>query len=192
MKIDNLFSNFGNQIKGPLIIRPEIFKDNRGFLYESWNQDLFKDKINDCINFSQDNHSFSKFGVIRGLHYQINPNPQAKLVRCIGGEIFDVVVDIRQSSETFGQWVSAILNNKNKNMLWIPIGFAHGFLSLKDNTEVLYKASGKWNKDYERSIRWNDKKININWPLEQFSVLEPLLSSKDANAPFLNEADIFV
>ena len=192
MKIDNLFSNYGNQIKGPLIIKPEIFKDNRGFFYESWNQDLFKDKINNCINFSQDNHSFSKFGVIRGLHYQINPKPQGKLVRCIGGEIFDVAVDVRQSSETFGEWVSAILNNQNKNMLWIPVGFAHGFLSLKDNTEVLYKASGKWNKDHERSIRWNDKKININWPLEQFSVLKPLLSSKDANAPFLNEADIFV
>tara|TARA_A100001011_G_C14281457_1_gene831797 strand:+ start:1010 stop:1588 length:579 start_codon:yes stop_codon:yes gene_type:complete len=192
MKIENLFSNYGHQIKGPLIIKPEIFKDNRGFFYESWNQDLFKDKINDCINFCQDNHSFSKFGVIRGLHYQINPKPQGKLVRCIGGEIFDVAVDIRQSSETFGEWVSTILNNKNKNMLWIPIGFAHGFLSLKDNTEVLYKASGKWNQDHERSIRWNDKKININWPLEQFSVLKPLLSTKDANAPFLNEADIFV
>ena len=192
MRIDNLFSNYGNQIQGPLIIRPEIFKDNRGFLYESWNQDLFKAKINDCINFCQDNHSFSKFGVIRGLHYQINPKPQGKLVRCISGEIFDVAVDIRQSSETFGEWISAILNNKNKNMLWIPIGFAHGFLSLKDNTEVLYKASGKWNKDHERSIRWNDKKININWPLEQFSIIKPLLSSKDASAPFLNEADIFV
>ena len=148
--------------------------------------------MTDSINFCQDNHSFSNFGVIRGLHYQIYPNPQGKLVRCISGQIFDVAVDIRKTSDTFGEWVSVFLNSQNKNIFWIPIGFAHGFLSLKDNTEVLYKASGKWSKDHDRSIRWNDEKININWPFKNFNISKPILSTKDAKAPFLNEADIFV
>ena len=192
MQIASLISNNGNPIKGPTIIKPEIYTDNRGFFYESWNQTTFDDSIKESVKFTQDNHSFSNFGVIRGLHYQIEPKPQGKLVRCIAGEIFDVAVDIRKNSGTFGEWVSTTLNNKNKFMYWIPIGFAHGFLSLKNNTEVLYKATGKWSKKHDRSIRWNDKKINIIWPLIQYDISEPLLSSKDSNAPFLNEADIFV
>ncbi len=192
MEINKVFSNKGNPVKGPLIIKPEIFKDNRGLFYESWNQSLFNDKLTDSIDFCQDNHSLSNFGVIRGLHYQIYPEPQGKLVRCISGEIFDVAVDIRKTSDTFGEWVSVFLSSQNKDIFWIPIGFAHGFLSLKDNTEVLYKASGRWSKEHDRSIRWNDEKININWPLKNFNILNPILSIKDANAPFLNEADIFV
>ena len=192
MEINKVFSNKGNPVKGPLIIKPEIFEDNRGLFYESWNQSLFNDKLTDSIDFCQDNHSLSNFGVIRGLHYQIYPEPQGKLVRCISGEIFDVAVDIRKTSDTFGEWVSVFLSSQNKDIFWIPIGFAHGFLSLKDNTEVLYKASGKWSKEHDRSIRWNDKKININWPLKNFNILNPILSIKDANAPFLNEADVFV
>ena len=191
MEINKVFSNKGNPVKGPLIIKPEIFKDNRGLFYESWNQSLFNDKLTDSIDFCQDNHSLSNFGVIRGLHYQIYPEPQGKLVRCISGEIFDVAVDIRKTSDTFGEWVSVFLSSQNKDIFWIPIGFAHGFLSLKDNTEVLYKASGRWSKEHDRSIRWNDEKININWPLKNFNILNPILSIKDANAPFLNEADIF-
>ena len=192
MEINKVFSNKGNPVKGPLIIKPEIFKDNRGLFYESWNQSLFNDKLTDSIDFCQDNHSLSNFGVIRGLHYQIYPEPQGKLVRCISGEIFDVAVDIRKTSDTFGEWVSVFLSSQNKDIFWIPVGFAHGFLSLKDNTEVLYKASGRWSKEHDRSIRWNDEKININWPLKNFNILNPILSIKDANAPFLNEADIFV
>ena len=192
MEFSNLISNNGNPIKGPFILKPKIFKDGRGFFFESWNQKTFNNGIKESINFTQDNHSFSNFGVIRGLHYQIEPKPQGKLVRCVSGEIFDVLVDIRKNSDTFGEWASIILNNKNKYMIWIPKGFAHGFLSLKDNTEVLYKASGNWSKEHDRSIRWNDKKININWPLKQFNISNPLLSNKDSNALFLSQADIFV
>lgn len=192
MEFSNLISNNGNPIKGPFIIKPKIFKDGRGFFFESWNQKTFNKVIKESINFTQDNHSFSNFGVIRGLHYQIEPKPQGKLVRCVSGEIFDVAVDIRKNSDTFGEWASIILNNKNKYMIWIPKGFAHGFLSLKDNTEVLYKASGNWSKEHDRSIRWNDKTININWPLKQFNISNPLLSNKDSDAVFLTQADIFV
>ena len=143
------------------------------------------------ISFSQDNHSLSNLGVIRGLHYQTSRSPQAKLLRCVSGSIFDVIVDIRKSSPTFGEWVSVILNSKNKSMVWIPSGFAHGFLSLKQNTEVVYKASGYWNKNEERSIRWNDKNINIEWPTKEINILNPLLSSKDEKAPYLIDSDIF-
>ncbi len=191
MEINKVYSNKGNHIQGPLIIKPEIFEDNRGLFYESWNQSSFDNKLNESINFCQDNHSLSNFGVIRGLHYQIYPNPQGKLVRCISGQIFDVAVDIRKTSDTFGEWVSVFLNSQNKNIFWIPIGFAHGFLSLEDNTEVLYKASGKWSKDHDRSIRWDDENIKINWPFKNFNISKPTLSTKDAKAPFLNEADIF-
>ena len=192
MEIKKLTSNKGNIIDGPLLIEPKVFLDTRGFFFESWNQSAFDIITNEKIIFSQDNHSCSKKGVLRGLHYQIPPKPQEKLVRCISGEIFDVAVDLRKSSETFGEWISVKLNNSNKLMFWIPVGFAHGFLSLRENSEVIYKASGNYSKELERSIIWNDPTINIKWPLQIINFENPTLSNKDANAPLLNEVEIFV
>ena len=192
MEIKKLTSNKGNIIDGPLLIEPKVFLDTRGFFFESWNQSTFDINTNEKIIFSQDNHSCSKKGVLRGLHYQIPPKPQEKLVRCISGEIFDVAVDLRKSSETFGEWISVKLNNSNKLMFWIPVGFAHGFLSLRENSEVIYKASGNYSKELERSIIWNDPTLNIKWPLQIINFENPTLSNKDANAPLLNEVEIFV
>ena len=192
MEIKKLTSNKGNIIDGPLLIEPKVFLDTRGFFFESWNQSTFNINTNEKIIFSQDNHSCSKKGVLRGLHYQIPPKPQEKLVRCISGEIFDVAVDLRKSSETFGEWISVKLNNSNKLMFWIPAGFAHGFLSLRENSEVIYKASSNYSKELERSIIWNDPTINIKWPLQIINFENPTLSNKDANAPLLNEVEIFV
>ena len=149
MKIEKMTTNKGTIIKGPLIIKPKIFQDQRGLFFESWNQSKFDKFIGKTVRFRQDNHSLSDLGVIRGLHYQKGGLPQAKLVRCVSGSIFAVIVDIRKSSSTFGEWVSVILNSKNKSMIWIPSGFAHGFLSLEQNTEVVYKASEYWIKDEE-------------------------------------------
>ena len=192
MEIKKLFSNKKNTIDGPLLLEPKQFADERGFFFESWNQSTFDNKINKEIIFSQDNQSCSKKGVLRGLHYQIPPNPQGKLVRCVSGEIFDVAVDLRKDSVTFGEWISANLNNRNKLMLWIPTGFAHGFLSLKENSEVLYKASGKYSKKDERCIKWNDATINIKWPLQIINLEKPILSDKDMVGKSLNQADIFM
>ena len=192
MQIKRITSNKGNILDGPILIEPKLFEDARGFFFESWNKSTFNDSLNEEISFTQDNHSCSKKGVLRGLHYQIPPTPQGKLVRCINGEIYDVAVDIRKRSETFGEWISANLSESNKLMLWIPVGFAHGFLSLEDNSEVTYKVSGNYSKQFERSIIWNDPTINIKWPLQSINFNEPILSDKDENAPLLNEADIFI
>ena len=191
MDIKNLSSNKGNIIKGVCTLNPRVFEDSRGFFYESWNQEIFNNAVGEEVKFVQDNHSSSDAGVLRGLHYQLEPKPQGKLVRCISGSIFDVAVDIRKNSPTFGEWTSVFLDNINKLMFWIPVGFAHGFLSLDNNTEVLYKASGLWSKEQDRSIRWNDKDINIDWPLKKINCSLPNLSFKDANAPYLKDADIF-
>ena len=191
MDIKNLSSNKGNILEGVCIIQPQIYQDNRGFFYESWNQTLFNKAIGEEVKFLQDNHSSSNVGVLRGLHYQIEPKPQGKLVRCVSGSVFDVVVDIRKSSATFGEWASIVLDNLNKLMIWIPVGFAHGFLALEENSEVLYKASELWSNEHDRSIRWDDKNININWPLKDINFLDPKLSEKDSKAPFLKNADIF-
>ena len=191
MDIKNLSSNKGNIIKGVCTLHPRVFEDSRGFFYESWNQEIFNNAVGEEVKFVQDNHSSSDAGVLRGLHYQLEPKPQGKLVRCISGSIFDVAVDIRKSSPTFGEWTSVFLDNINKLMFWIPVGFAHGFLSLDKNTEVLYKASGLWSKEQDRSIRWNDKEINIDWPLKKINCSLPNLSFKDENAPYLKDADIF-
>ena len=190
MCIKSLFSNKGNILDGVFIIKPRIFEDNRGFFYESWNQVLFNKIVGEEVKFQQDNHSLSNIGVLRGLHYQVGPKPQGKLVRCVSGSVFDVAVDIRKSSPTFGEWTSIVLDKINKLMIWIPVGFAHGFLSLEDNSEVLYKATELWSKDQERSIRWNDNIISINWPLKEINFAEPRVSEKDSNAPFLNNADV--
>ena len=191
MDIKNLSSNKGNILKEVCVIKPKVFQDERGFFYESWNQILFNKAVGEEVKFLQDNHSSSNIGVLRGLHYQIEPKPQGKLVRCVSGSVFDVAVDIRKSSPTFGEWASIVLNNINKQMIWIPAGFAHGFLSLEENSEVLYKASNLWSKEQDRSIRWDDNNINISWPLKDINLTKPRLSEKDSNAPSLNNAEIF-
>ena len=169
-----------------LLIEPQVFGDERGFFYESFNQNKFDEAIKQKINFVQDNHSKSVKGVLRGLHYQLNPKAQGKLVRVIQGEVFDVAVDLRQSSPTFGKWVGEILSADNKKQMWIPEGFAHGFLTLTDTAEFLYKTTDFYSKDHEEAIQWNDKTIGIDWPMEDVS-----LSSKDNAALSFKEAKYF-
>lgn len=182
MQVDQLKSNQGEVMDGPLLITPSAFGDERGWFYESWNQRKFDKAVGEAVVFSQDNHSRSVRGVLRGLHYQLAPEPQAKLVRSSLGSIFDVAVDIRRRSSTFGQWVGAELTAANKSQLWIPEGFAHGFLTLSDVAEVQYKARGFWNKNCERAIVWNDPDIAIDWPLERLEGTDVSLSGKDAEA----------
>ena len=141
-------------VKGPLLIKPNVFGDDRGWFFESWNQIAFDQAVGDAVVFSQDNHSYSIQGVLRGLHYQITPEPQAKLVRSTFGRIFDVAVDLRRSSPSFGQWVGAELSAENKHQLWIPEGFAHGFLTLSSSAEVQYKSRGFWNKSCDVVVLW--------------------------------------
>ena len=188
MQVEQLTTASGQVMDGPLLITPQIFGDDRGFFYESWNQQRFDGAIGAPISFSQDNHSRSSRGVLRGLHYQLEPEPQGKLVRCPLGAIFDVAVDLRRSSATFGQWVEALLSSENQQQLWVPVGFAHGFLTLSESAEVLYKASGFWSKSCERSLRWNDPQLAIAWPLEQLGGTQPLLADKDAAAPSFDAA----
>ena len=188
MQVDQLKSNQGEVIDGPLLITPSAFGDERGWFYESWNQRKFDTAVGESVVFSQDNHSRSMRGVLRGLHYQLAPEPQAKLVRASLGSIFDVAVDIRLRSPTFGQWVGAELTDANKSQLWIPEGFAHGFLTLSNVAEVQYKARGFWNKSCERAIVWNDPDIAIDWPLERLKGTEVSLSGKDAEAAGFNAA----
>ena len=188
MQVEQLKSPQGATIEGPLLISPRAFGDERGWFFESWNQLRFDEAVGEAVVFSQDNHSRSVQGVLRGLHYQLAPEPQAKLVRASIGHIFDVAVDIRQSSATFGQWVGAHISAENKQQLWIPEGFAHGFLPLSAVAEVQYKARGFWNKTCERAIRWDDASMDIRWPLDQLSGAEVSLSGKDAEAPTLNQA----
>ena len=191
MDIKNLSSNKGNIIKEVFILKPRVFEDERGFFYESWNQEIFNNAVGEEVKFLQDNHSSSNIGVLRGLHYQIGPKPQGKLVRCVSGAVFDVAVDIRKSSSTFGEWTSIVLDNIDKLMIWIPVGFAHGFLAIEENSEVLYKTSELWIKEQGRSIRWDDKDININWPLIEINCSKPKLSEKDSKASFLKNAEVF-
>ena len=188
MQVEQLRTATGTTVEGPLLITPQVFGDERGWFFESWNQRRFNEAVGEAVVFSQDNHSRSVQGVLRGLHYQLAPEPQAKLVRASIGEIFDVAVDIRQGSTTFGQWVGAQLSAENKQQLWVPEGFAHGFLTLSAVAEVQYKARGFWNKACERAIRWDDTTISIQWPLDQLGGTEVSLSSKDAEAPTLDQA----
>ena len=188
MQFEQLKSSQGATIEGPLLISPRAFGDERGWFFESWNQRRLDEAVGEAVVFSQDNHSRSVQGVLRGLHYQLAPEPQAKLVRASIGHIFDVAVDIRQSSATFGQWVGAHISAENKQQLWVPEGFAHGFLTLSAVAEVQYKARGFWNKTCERSIRWDDTSMDIRWPLNQLNGAEVSLSDKDAEAPTLNQA----
>ena len=168
-----------------LVIEPKVFVDARGFFYESFNKKIMQTKgITD--DFVQDNHSRSTKNVLRGLHYQIK-QPQGKLIRIITGEVFDVAVDIRRGSPTFGKWVGINLSGENRRMVWIPPGFAHGFLVLSDCAEVLYKTTDYWEPQYERTIIWNDRDLSITWPIHG----SPQLSAKDMAGVTLNEAEIF-
>ena len=160
-----------------LLIEPEIFGDDRGFFFESFNQENFKKVTGKKINFVQDNHSKSIKGVLRGLHYQLPPKAQGKLVRVTQGEVFDVVVDLRQTSVTFGKWIGEILSAENKKQIWIPEGFAHGFLTLSDTAEFLYKTTDFYSLENEHSISWNDPNIGIKWP-----DINIVLSAKDKAA----------
>ena len=172
------------KIPDVILIEPKVFSDERGFFFESYLKDAFR-QHGIISDFVQDNHSRSTKGVLRGLHYQVAPKEQAKLVRVTRGEAFDVVVDIRQDSKTFGQWVGHLLNEEKKNMLFVPAGFAHGFLALKDGTELLYKVSDVYSPAHERGIRWDDPAIGIAWP----RINAPFfLSEKDKKYPFLKEA----
>ena len=173
-------------ISGILIIEPDVFGDNRGFFLESYNQKNFREQTNLDVRFVQDNHSRSKKHVLRGLHYQI-VQPQGKLVRVVIGEVFDVAVDIRRSSPTFGKWVGEYLSAENKKQIWVPPGFAHGFLVLSDVAEFLYKTTDYYAPAYERCIRWNDPDLNIRWPLSG----NPLVSAKDKKGDLLRKAEVF-
>lgn len=169
-----------------LVIEPKVFGDERGFFFESFNQAKFEAAIGRQVKFVQDNHSKSAKNVLRGLHYQIQ-QPQGKLVRVVQGEVFDVAVDIRKSSPNFGQWVGEILSADNKKQLWVPEGFAHGFVVLTDTAEFLYKTTDYYAPEYERSIIWNDPAINIQWPLQGAAVL----SQKDQQASAFKDAELF-
>lgn len=169
-----------------ILFEPKVFGDDRGFFFESFNQAQFEAAIGKQVNFVQDNHSRSAKNVLRGLHYQIQ-QAQGKLVRVVAGEVFDVAVDIRKSSPTFGQWVGEVLTAENKKQMWVPEGFAHGFIVLSDHAEFLYKTTDYYAPQFERSILWNDPALAINWQTSDV----PVLSAKDQNAILLIDAEVF-
>ena len=170
-----------------LVIEPAVFGDARGFFYESWNQRRFDELVNRPVRFVQDNHSMSARGVLRGLHYQVQ-QAQGKLVRVVSGSVFDVVVDLRRSSPTFGRSYSTVLSEENRRMLWVPEGFAHGFLVVSETAEFLYKTTDYYAPAHERSLLWNDPALGIEWPLDGAA---PLLKPKDAAGTPLAEAETF-
>lgn len=169
-----------------LLIEPQVFGDEWGFFFESFNQTKFNAAIGRQVVFVQDNHSRSARNVLRGLHYQIQ-NPQGKLVRVVHGEVFDVAVDIRRSSPSFGQWSGQVLSAENKKMLWVPEGFAHGFLVLSEHAEFLYKTTDYWSPEHERCVAWNDPELAIEWSFSE----APVLSAKDRLGKALRDADVF-
>ncbi|AVZ37443.1 dTDP-4-dehydrorhamnose 3,5-epimerase [Pseudomonas aeruginosa] len=169
-----------------ILLEPKVFGDDRGFFFESFNHRRFEEAIGKPVTFVQDNHSRSVKNVLRGLHYQIQ-QPQGKLVRVVQGEVFDVAVDLRKSSKTFGQWVGEILSAENKRQLWIPEGFAHGFVVLSDTAEFLYKTTDYYAPAHERCILWSDATLGIKWP----DGIQPILSAKDAQGKPFNEAEMF-
>jgi len=169
------------------IVAPTVLEDSRGFFFESFNRQKFQSGVGRDVDFVQDNHSRSAYGVLRGLHYQLPPHAQGKLVRVAVGEIFDVAIDIRKSSKTFGKWVGLRLSAENKLQLWIPEGFAHGFVTLSEHAEVLYKTTSYYAPRSDRGILWNDPALGIDWQ----GLSEPLLSQKDAAQPLLSDAEVF-
>lgn len=174
------------EIDGPKIIEPNVFGDDRGFFMESWNMHAFAEAGLD-LSFVQDNHSRSQKGVLRGLHFQ-NPLPQGKLVRVTSGAVFDVAVDLRRSSPNFGRWIGVELSAQNKRIFWVPEGFAHGFLTLEDDTDFLYKCTSRYAPEHEHSLLWNDPQIAINWPLNGGA---PIVSGKDAEGTPLDQIAAF-
>ncbi|TDT58933.1 dTDP-4-dehydrorhamnose 3,5-epimerase [Enterobacter sp. AG5470] len=170
------------EIPDVLIFEPRVFRDERGYFYESFNHAKFEEAIGYPVRFVQDNQSKSQKGVVRGLHFQAAPSAQGKLVRCVAGEVYDVAVDIRKGSPTFGKWVGVHLSAENCKQLWIPEGFAHGFATLSDTAVFLYKTTNYYNRDAELSILWNDPALAIDWHVEQ-----PILSDKDKAAPLLQQ-----
>ncbi|MCA3250804.1 MAG: dTDP-4-dehydrorhamnose 3,5-epimerase [Pseudomonadota bacterium] len=182
-------------LPGVVLVEPAVFADDRGWFMESWNQARFDAGLAGLglpapRAFVQDNHSCSRAGVLRGLHYQLPPHAQGKLVRVTRGRVFDVAVDIRRGSPSFGRWVGTELSAANRRQLWIPEGFAHGFVALEDDTEFLYKTTDIYVRECERSIRWDDPAIGIDWPLPA-GLAAPLLAPKDAAAPPLAQAEVF-
>jgi dTDP-4-dehydrorhamnose 3,5-epimerase len=173
------------ELSGVMLLMPQVFEDARGFLFESFNEREFARVTGTTPRFVQDNHSRSAVGVLRGLHYQVD-RTQGKLIRVVRGEIFDVAVDLRRGSPTLGKWIGVRLSAANRRQLWVPEGFAHGFLALSDGVEVLYKTTDYWFPEHERAIRWNDATIGIAWPLEG----PPTVAPKDATAPFFADADL--
>jgi dTDP-4-dehydrorhamnose 3,5-epimerase len=175
------------EIDGLVVFEPRVFSDDRGAFFESFNDTRFREATGFSGQFVQDNHSISRKGVVRGLHYQLPPHAQGKLVRVVSGAAYDVAVDIRAGSPTFGRWAGVELSAANRRQFWIPTGFAHGFLALEDDTQFLYKTTDFWHAPSERSLRWDDPEIGIAWPLDG----APILSGKDADAPGLVEAELF-
>ncbi len=174
-------------LPGVLVVEPQVFGDARGFFLESFNKKAYEDALGRTLDFVQDNHSSSSRGVLRGLHYQL-PHPQGKLVRVVRGEVFDVVVDLRRGSPTFGRWVGETLSAENKRQLWIPEGFAHGFLVVSAEAEFLYKTTDYWHPEHERCIRWDDPELAIRWPLDG---APPVVSAKDAKGSAFRDAALF-
>ncbi|MEQ9206108.1 MAG: dTDP-4-dehydrorhamnose 3,5-epimerase [Phycisphaerales bacterium] len=173
-------------IPGVFVLEPKVFGDERGFFYESFNANVFEQLTGRSTDFVQDNHSRSSRGVLRGLHFQLAPRAQAKLVRVVEGEIFDVAVDVRPESKTFGRWVSQTLSAENKKQMWIPEGFAHGFLTMSETAEVLYKTNGLYAPEFERCVLWNDASIGIEWPMTEGLVI----SEKDRAGQALSECQL--
>ena len=164
-------------LEGPLVLRPKVHSDTRGYFFESFNSQVFKKCVGENINFVQDNESLSKKGTLRGLHFQINPMAQGKLVRVVEGKIFDIAVDMRKTSPTFGKWLSVELSDYNKKQLWVPPGFAHGFLALSESARVIYKTTELYSREHESTIRWDDSEIGIDWP----TGFDFQISDKDKN-----------
>lgn len=175
------------ELPGVMLIEPNLFEDERGFFIESFNQREFDEAVGCQLHFVQDNHSCSSHNVLRGLHFQLPPHAQGKLVRVVHGSVFDVAVDIRRGSPTFGRWLGSVLDARLHRQHWIPPGFAHGFLALERETHLLYKATTYYAKNSERSIAWNDPQLGIEWPLMGAT---PLVAPKDAIAPLLADADL--
>jgi len=178
-----LTTNKNFYFKGPIIIEDNVFTDSRGFFFESWNEKDFCEIIDKKISFVQDNFSFSKKGVLRGLHFQINPFAQGKLIRCVNGSIFDVIVDLRKNSPTFKQWAGIKLTDNNYQKLWVPEGFAHGFLTLSETAKVFYKVTEYWEKNHELTLKWNDPQLAIDWG----NTSDIKLSEKDYNGTLFKD-----
>lgn len=175
------------KLAGVLVIELRVFGDERGFFFESFNQRAFDEAAGAHVDFVQDNHSKSSRNVLRGLHYQLPPKAQGKLVRVVQGEVFDVAVDLRKDSKTFGQWVGEMLSAENKKQMWVPPGFAHGFLTLSDTAEFLYKTTDYYSPEHERCIRWDDAELGVQWPL----LGDPVLSGKDLAGDAFSAAVVY-